>query len=228
MLERPAFPTDKFKVKLSPEQAREIYAIKATRSMQKHPIFQRKISAAAVARHFMVTDKAVRDIWKGRTWCRETAKLRCSGDDAAMLIKRNRRAVMKKHVQQTESLFSADNTYPESHPQAIVKVEDDFMQDQHILGNMSTLNDPMIQSDCSILPVEHQNRDWSGTKSSQSTTTSSSTSKCVRNGIWQPSIPFSVPPPAFELSADISDQDPFYDDWPFWSSLNAAPKALQS
>mmetsp|Transcript_17952 Transcript_17952/g.49664 ORF Transcript_17952/g.49664 Transcript_17952/m.49664 type:complete len:181 (+) Transcript_17952:2-544(+) len=59
------------KVKLSPQQAREIFSIQATKTIQKHSIFQRDLSAAAVARHFGVTEKAVRDIWKGRTWRRE-------------------------------------------------------------------------------------------------------------------------------------------------------------
>mmetsp|Transcript_54527 Transcript_54527/g.144074 ORF Transcript_54527/g.144074 Transcript_54527/m.144074 type:complete len:198 (+) Transcript_54527:112-705(+) len=67
------------KVKLSPQLAREIYAIQAARSLQKHAIFQRKISAAAVARQFMVTEKAVRDIWKGRTWQREIGTV-CRGE----------------------------------------------------------------------------------------------------------------------------------------------------
>eukprot|EP00292_Cryptomonas_paramecium_P021720 CAMPEP_0113682330 /NCGR_PEP_ID=MMETSP0038_2-20120614/12587_1 /TAXON_ID=2898 /ORGANISM="Cryptomonas paramecium" /LENGTH=167 /DNA_ID=CAMNT_0000601355 /DNA_START=23 /DNA_END=523 /DNA_ORIENTATION=+ /assembly_acc=CAM_ASM_000170 len=63
----------KSRTTLSPQQAREIYMVQATRSMQRHSIFQRGMSAAAVARQFGVTEKVVRDIWKGRTWCRENS-----------------------------------------------------------------------------------------------------------------------------------------------------------
>jgi len=55
----------KTNARLSDKQAVEIYALKAIA----------KISSSEVARRFHITEKAVRDIWCGKTWIRETSVL---------------------------------------------------------------------------------------------------------------------------------------------------------
>ena len=57
---------------LSPEEAIKIFKIKI--SNQKSSKGEQVISRM-VAREFGVSDKAIRDIWKGRTWLRETMHL---------------------------------------------------------------------------------------------------------------------------------------------------------
>ncbi len=56
-------PVLKTRAKLSVEQVIEIFSIKDTLPAS---------SAADIARRFGVSDKTVRDIWSGRTWCGET------------------------------------------------------------------------------------------------------------------------------------------------------------
>mmetsp|Transcript_75488 Transcript_75488/g.202231 ORF Transcript_75488/g.202231 Transcript_75488/m.202231 type:complete len:142 (+) Transcript_75488:87-512(+) len=58
--------------KLTKQQVIEIYAIKLH---QDDSLDEQMPTAFKVARHYGVSDKAVRDIWKGRTWLRETAAL---------------------------------------------------------------------------------------------------------------------------------------------------------
>ena len=53
----------KTRAKLSVEQVIEIFQNKGTTATS---------SAAVVARQYGVSEKTVRDIWKGRTWCGET------------------------------------------------------------------------------------------------------------------------------------------------------------
>eukprot|EP00292_Cryptomonas_paramecium_P025392 CAMPEP_0113668728 /NCGR_PEP_ID=MMETSP0038_2-20120614/4162_1 /TAXON_ID=2898 /ORGANISM="Cryptomonas paramecium" /LENGTH=72 /DNA_ID=CAMNT_0000584505 /DNA_START=99 /DNA_END=313 /DNA_ORIENTATION=- /assembly_acc=CAM_ASM_000170 len=57
--------------KLSEGQAIEIFAIKLNNARQE----SRARSSISVARQYNVTDKTVRDIWRGRTWIRETSTL---------------------------------------------------------------------------------------------------------------------------------------------------------
>ena len=57
---------------LTPEQAIKIFKIKLSSQIaHKH----RDLDPADIARAFGISEKAVRDIWKGRTWLRETMHL---------------------------------------------------------------------------------------------------------------------------------------------------------
>mmetsp|Transcript_78378 Transcript_78378/g.210856 ORF Transcript_78378/g.210856 Transcript_78378/m.210856 type:complete len:164 (-) Transcript_78378:333-824(-) len=73
----------KAQAKLSEKQALEIYSLKI-RHERLSGATTKKPSATLVAREFGVSDKAVRDIWRGRTWLRETATL----DDPAEAARR--------------------------------------------------------------------------------------------------------------------------------------------
>ena len=60
---------------LTEQQAVHIFELKQY-TMSSHG--KRPLSAAGIARVFGVNEKTVRDIWKGRTWSRETWHLDCS------------------------------------------------------------------------------------------------------------------------------------------------------
>ena len=60
---------------LSKEQAIEIFLIKLENNRDSRCRISSRRSAASVARQYGVSDKAVRDIWMGRTWFRELMHL---------------------------------------------------------------------------------------------------------------------------------------------------------
>ena len=69
-------PHSKARAILTAEQAVKIYEIKlANHTATKSQI----LSPGKVARAFGVSEKAVRDIWNGRTWLRETTRLSTPG-----------------------------------------------------------------------------------------------------------------------------------------------------
>ena len=61
---------------LTAQQAVHIFELKQRMSTSNRG--NRSLSAAGVARVFSVNEKTVRDIWKGRTWSRETQHMDCS------------------------------------------------------------------------------------------------------------------------------------------------------
>jgi hypothetical protein len=69
------------------EQAMAIYAMRATDDGGDGAAGRSGCSADAVARQFGVTSKTIRDIWKGRTWFRDTFLLDAGGR-AALLTDR--------------------------------------------------------------------------------------------------------------------------------------------
>ena len=69
----PSLLACKTRAVLTEAQAIEIYQIKQKNDSSKHGV--RRCSAASIARQFGVSDKAVRDIWMGRTWFRELMHL---------------------------------------------------------------------------------------------------------------------------------------------------------
>mmetsp|Transcript_15488 Transcript_15488/g.42012 ORF Transcript_15488/g.42012 Transcript_15488/m.42012 type:complete len:212 (+) Transcript_15488:72-707(+) len=184
------------KVKLSPQLAREIYAIQEARSMQKHAIFQRKISAAAVARQFSVTEKAVRDIWKGRTWRREIEAHANQNNKIAELhlVQKCRSKAIEAKTFQKLGLFQSCESNVGTRR---MKLEPSSPPDS---GFDSMSSDHYVEC--------HSSAEYQQSEFAQHC---NKTMTC-----WQPSLPCPVVPATFDLPSCVTESDPFYDDWPYW------------
>ena len=99
-----AFPQDKMhtlpkKIILTSTQAVQIYNLKATAHCESKT--NPKLPTASIAKLFGISPKTVRDIWKGRTWYRQTLALEHSRPDAAeRLARRSGRPKGSKDKQQ--------------------------------------------------------------------------------------------------------------------------------
>ena len=87
------------KIILTSTQAVQIYNLKATAHCESKT--NPKLPTASIAKLFGISPKTVRDIWKGRTWYRQTLPLEHSRSDAAeRLARRSGRPKGSKDKQQ--------------------------------------------------------------------------------------------------------------------------------
>ena len=181
---------------LTAEQAAQIFQIKlsgqhgvaAKRSQGPH-------CARIVARLFGVSDKAVRDIWNGRTWLRETmhldparaalaaARLRPPGrprntDAKAAVLSKSAACALLRHK---PPVPSATTTWPESHGPAVAKT----------LRGLRT-----AAGETESLPAAEFH---------------------AAAAIWVPAAASAAEPLPESSRAD----DPFHDDWGYWPDRDA-------
>ncbi len=162
--------------------------------------------AKKVGKEFGVTPKAVRDIWTGRTWYRETLHLDPARPDAPeRLSKRVGRPKGSKDKKPRRPRESASTG-------SIQNFGSPISQPQ-----FST--EPTIQSIKSRIIVKESLRDVSTTEMQDGSDQSITASRSVRD-----TSSFSGPDAcALENSksyACVEFLDPFHDDWIFWKSKN--------
>eukprot|EP00292_Cryptomonas_paramecium_P020706 CAMPEP_0113684422 /NCGR_PEP_ID=MMETSP0038_2-20120614/13996_1 /TAXON_ID=2898 /ORGANISM="Cryptomonas paramecium" /LENGTH=185 /DNA_ID=CAMNT_0000604173 /DNA_START=50 /DNA_END=604 /DNA_ORIENTATION=+ /assembly_acc=CAM_ASM_000170 len=178
----------KAKVKLSAQQARQIYAIQAAKAMQKHAIFQRELSAAAVARQFGVTEKAVRDIWKGRTWRREIEAHGClenGNDESAMCC-------------DSEEPIRGDDMSPcscSSPPSDELSSPTCCTDSQHKCHNVKLEQIACADAECEVSGGQKGLQIWEAESHPLNSSNTSGTRHCPEK---------------------LPDNDPFHNDWPYW------------
>ena len=194
---------------LTPEQAIKIFKIKLSSQIaHKH----RDLDPADIARAFGISEKAVRDIWKGRTWLRETmhldparaimaARLRPPGRPRLNLQSTNRNAALNA----SDTVFQRTRIDPDRNvaeqisplstkPRSAVESAASVGQPRNTLTWWDTV--PAEANDSHILPCA-----------------ASSYSVIGRSGLdsqlW--SAVEAAPLPESSRS-----DDPFHDDWRYW------------
>ena len=193
----------KTRAKLSVEQVIEIFQNKGTTATS---------SAAVVARQYGVSEKTVRDIWKGRTWCGETWHLDTS------------RVVQTKRIGRPKG---CKDSKPRK-PKADGRDEASCSPPDHLAGDASAAFDPTSDFEESAECVD---RGHTETSSSDTTLTdtraAASTARPLPAPSGQPHAP--APPPLSSSAAQSVDQqlhewgralwldlesaDPFRRDW---------------
>ena len=156
--------TPKPRAILSEVQAIEIFQIRlaATATPFAHP----RPSPVQIASYYGVSEKTVRDIWKGRTWARETYHL----DPARQLVMRNRggrprgsKDSKKRITSSRLSMGQLGVMRPSFDQSSFLQTEITFIDDNSLISPRQPINyghtrqDQIVET---IASVDHQLHEW--------------------------------------------------------------------
>ena len=198
---------------LNEQQAVTIYKIKLSNKLGEN---SKSACATSIANLFGVSEKAVRDIWTGRTWSRETIHL-----DPARLAVSHR----------TKSLGSPRGSKAQARPAVCYA--------QRIAPNVQSTTLQMQCSDEVNNPVENNSSKAFPivARSSEPCATCAHIDSARRPKVQvpsaavpqQPALPeqswqwIGVTESAEELPLSSDAEDPFHDDWPHWAPQVVGP-----
>ena len=187
---------------LTEAQAVEIFLIKICNDVVLKPSRQ---SAAGVARQFGVSDKAVRDIWTGRTWFRELMHL---DPGRAAMPERLKRPGRPRGRRNTQQRTRVDWFFGGS------KASDGDYHDD-VYPGLSPVTSPQIET---FGPDPQHMR-----KPPTHPTTNQQVADVLEGSplLASSGLPCSREPAA-PLPESSSADDPFRDDWRFWPPAFAA------
>ena len=219
----PSLQACKTRAVLTEAQAVEIFLIKiANDDVPKRS----RRSAAAVARQFGVSDKAVRDIWTGRTWFRELMHLDPARAAMPERLKRPGRPRGRRDAQPTRkqdkcssdstSTSSAsdgdghDDAYSGSSP-ATTPLADMVCPDLQNIRILPIHLPPFIPGDSGSIPgTQHSSGCAQPTPRQQAADAQDGPQSLASSGC------FDAKETAAPLPESSSADDPFHDDWRFW------------
>ena len=218
----PSLQACKTRAVLTEAQAVEIFLIKiANDDVPKRS----RRSAAAVARQFGVSDKAVRDIWTGRTWFRELMHLDPARAAMPERLKRPGRPRGRRNAQQTrkEDKCSSDSTLTSSSDGD--GHDDAYPGSSPVASPLADMLCPNLQNIC-LLPIHRQpypHVDFGSIPGSQHSSdgvqpTPHQQAEDAQDGpkSLASSGGFDAKETAAPLPESSNADDPFHDDWRFW------------
>ena len=219
----PSLQACKTRAVLTEAQAVEIFLIKiANDDVPKRS----RRSAASVARQFGVSDKAVRDIWTGRTWFRELIHLDPARAAMPERLKRPGRPRGRRDTQRTRkedrssgdstSTWSAsdgddyDDAYSGSSP-ATSPLADFLGPDLQNICRPPSYGQPCSAGHSAVLPEsQHSRNGVQPTPHHQAADVQDGPPSLASSGC------FYAKETAAPLPESSRADDPFHDDWRFW------------
>ena len=209
------FEHTKSRAILTAEQAIKIFQIKLSNDTA---VRGQRLTSCSVARAFGVSEKAVRDIWKGRTWLRETQTINstCIELQTEQLPPRNPR--FKVQSSSSGKASCSKNTLLQH-----VRVPVEAAEILH-----SSLSPPPTSAAISTsvpdiaLPVTHPHAWWHQAFASiEDDLTPASVTTLLCDWGWLSSTAEAAP-----LPVSSRPDDPFHDDWRYWPSAGSTGQGL--